>query len=113
MTRPGTVVYALFLALCAGRLTAQEHVMPQRSGDRLGSVHFATSCAPSTAPGSDHAIALLHSFEFGAAISGFTRVLDADSTCAIARWGIALSRWGNPMLIGNRTTASLDAGRRA
>lgn len=113
MTRPGTVVYAVILALSAGRLTAQAHVMPQGSSDRLGSVHFATSCAPSTAPEFDHAIALLHSFEFGAAISGFTRVLDADSTCAIARWGIALSRWGNPMSIGNRTTASLDAGRRA
>ena len=113
MTRPGTVVYALFLALSAGRLTAQGHVMPQGPSDRLGSVHFATSCAPSTAPEFDHAIALLHSFEFGAAISGFTRVLDADSTCAMARWGIALSRWGNPMSIGNRTTASLDAGRRA
>ena len=113
MTRPGTVVYALFLALSAGRLTAQGHVMPQGSSDRLGSVHFATSCAPATAPEFDHAIALLHSFEFGAAINGFTRVLDTDSSCAIARWGIALSRWGNPMSIGNRTTQSLDVGRRA
>lgn len=101
------------IPLLAAPLSAQAHVMPQGSAERLGSVHFATSCAASTAPEFDHAVALLHSFEFGAAISGFTRVLDADSTCAMARWGIALSRWGNPMSIGNRTPASLEEGRRA
>ena len=113
MPRQRTAVFAMFFALSAGPLAAQAHVMPQGSSERLGSVHFATSCASSTAPEFDHAIALLHSFEFGAAIRGFTRVLDADSTCAMARWGIALSRWGNPMSIGNRTTQSLDIGRRA
>ena len=101
------------LLLVAGPLAAQGNVMPQGSADRLGAVHLATSCAPATAPEFDHALALLHSFEFGAAIGGFTRVLESDSTCAMARWGIALSRWGNPMSIGNRTTASLDVGRRA
>ena len=114
MSRPGNCARVLFaLVLVAVRLPAQGHVMPQGSSDRLGSVHFATSCAPSVAPEFDHAIALLHSFEFGAAIRGFNSVLDTDSTCAMARWGIALSRWGNPMSIGNRTTASLDIGRRA
>ena len=58
MPRPRTAVFAMFFALSAGPLAAQAHVMPQGSSDRLGSVHFATSCASSTAPEFDHAIAL-------------------------------------------------------
>ena len=64
--------------------------------ERLGKVHFDTTCAPSVAAEFDHAMALLHSFEFPAAIAGFERVLKADSQCGIAAWGIAMSVWGNP-----------------
>ena len=114
MLRSGTVSgVVLAVALVAGRLSAQEHVSPQGASEKLGSVHFATSCAPPVAPEFDHAVALLHSFEFGAAIRGFTRVLESDSTCAMARWGIALSRWGNPMSAGNRSPASLAVGQQA
>jgi hypothetical protein len=55
----------------------------------------------------------LHSFEFGASIRGFNEVLAADSTCAIAYWGIALSRWTNPMAAGNRSVAQLQQGRQS
>ena len=114
MSRSGTVARAVFaLALFASRLSAQQHVHPPSASEKLGSVHFATSCAPSVEPEFDHAVALLHSFEFGAAIRGFTRVLETDSTCAMARWGIALSRWGNPMTAGNRGQSVLEVGHQA
>jgi hypothetical protein len=61
----------------------------------------------------DRAVALLHSFEFGAAIRAFEAVLVADSTCAMAHWGIALGRWTNPMSVGNRAPALLALGRQA
>jgi hypothetical protein len=61
----------------------------------------------------DRAVALLHSFEFGAAIKGFEQVLATDSTCAMAHWGIAMSRWSNPMAAGNRAPAQLERGRMA
>ena len=77
---------------------------------RLGTVHFPTSCAPMVTPQFDRAVALLHSFEFGASIRAFNDVLAADSTCAMAHWGIALSRWTNPMAAGNRTAAQLRDG---
>jgi len=64
--------------------------------EKLGKVHFATSCAAGVAQEFDHAMALLHSFEFPAAITGFQTVLRADPTCGIAEWGIAMSTWGNP-----------------
>jgi hypothetical protein len=61
----------------------------------------------------DRAVALLHSFEFGASIRTFDDVLASDSTCAMAHWGIALSRWTNPMSAGNRPIALLQQGRQA
>ena len=64
--------------------------------DKLGRVHFETSCDASVSGEFDHAMALLHSFEFPAAIAGFEQVLKADSGCGIAAWGIAMSVWGNP-----------------
>jgi hypothetical protein len=65
------------------------------------------------APQFDRAVALLHSFEFGASIRGFNEVLTVDSTCAMAQWGIALSRWSNPMAAGNRSVGQLQQGKQA
>jgi hypothetical protein len=65
-------------------------------GDKLGTVHFETSCAPGTRIEFDRAVALLHSFEYRPAMESFNKVLAADSSCAIAHWGIALCQWGNP-----------------
>jgi pimeloyl-ACP methyl ester carboxylesterase len=94
------------------QLGAQDHAHAPAS-EQLGSVHFATSCSPAVAPTFDRAVALLHSFEFGASIRTFNEVLAADSTCAMAHWGIALSRWSNPMSAGNRSASVLESGRQS
>lgn len=96
--------------LLPASIAAQGHTHPAGG---LGTVHFPTSCRPAVAPGFDRAVALLHSFEFAAAIRGFEGVLAADSTCAMAHWGIALARWTNPMSLGNRAPSLLAAGRSA
>lgn len=96
----------------ASKAFAQDH-QHHPPGEKLGTVHFQTSCSPAVAPAFDRATAWLHSFEFGEAIKGYQAVLAADSTCAMAHWGIALSRWGNPMAVGNRGPAQLAAGRAA
>lgn len=102
------------LGVAARALIAQGHEhAPAAARERLGAVHFATSCKASVAPQFDRAVALLHSFEFGASIRAFGDVLGADSTCAMAHWGIALSRWGNPMTANNRAVAQLALGRTA
>src|SRR5206468_5288692 len=103
---------SLTLVLGAGIARAQEHVHGQGS-EKLGTVHLPTSCATTVAPAFDRAVALLHSFEFGASIRGFNDVLVADSSCAMAYWGIALSRWTNPMATAMRSPAQLQSGRRA
>ena len=99
------------LLVVGSSLSAQEHQHP--AGEKLGTVHFQTSCAPAASVDFDRAIALLHSFEFGQAIRGFNAVLAADSNCAMAQWGIALARWGNPMVANQRTPAALEAGRQS
>lgn len=102
----------LFLLLAGAPLLAQQQ-HAHTNDERLGKVHFATSCAPRVTSEFDRAIALLHSFEFGSAIRGFSDVLASDSTCAMAYWGIALSRWTNPFVVNVRTPAQLHAGQEA
>jgi hypothetical protein len=87
---------------------SQEHQHP--AGEKLGTVHFDTSCAAAAQPLFDRALALLHSFEFGPAIEGFTKAVASDPDCTIAYWGIALSRWSNPFAATMRSPAQLQQG---
>jgi hypothetical protein len=102
MTRIPFIATAVFLSLPAGAQTEQ-----------LGTVHFATSCSPKVTQEFDRGVALLHSFEFGSSIRSFNQVLATDSTCAMAHWGLALSRWSNPMAPGNRSVALLKQGKQS
>ena len=79
----------------------------------VGTVRFETSCAPATRAPFVKGVALLHSFEFGAAAKLFNDVLASDSSCAIAYWGLAISAWGNPFAAGNKGEAQLTRGMAA
>ncbi len=81
--------------------------------EQLGTVDFATSCSAAAKPVFNRAVALLHSFEFGDAIKGFSATLAADPSCAMAEWGIALSRWGNPFNVALRAPGPLKEGQAA
>src|SRR6516165_8648374 len=103
------MVGACVLMLLAGDVFAQEH--EHASGEKLGVVHFATSCNGAAQKEVDRAVALLHSFQFSRAIQGFNATLKDDPTCGIAYWGIALSQWSNPFAAGMKDTSQLKAGR--
>jgi hypothetical protein len=107
---PRAVIVSL---LIAGAAFAQQQRGGPATDEKLGTVHFATSCTPAAQPDFDRAVALLHSFEFGRAIAGFETTVAADPSCAMAEWGIALSRWGNPFAAGLRPPAQLQQGRDA
>ncbi len=79
--------------------------------EKLGAVHFSTSCNEAARKNIDRAVALLHSFQFSRAIDDFEAALGTDSTCAIAYWGIALSDWGNPFAPGIIDKRLLQLGR--
>ncbi|MBI3050525.1 MAG: hypothetical protein HYY76_19695 [Acidobacteria bacterium] len=68
------------------------------AGDQIGaaSVRFETSCAAAVRDDFNRAVAMYHSFWFPEAIKMFESVLQRDSSCALAYWGIAMSQWGNP-----------------
>jgi tetratricopeptide (TPR) repeat protein len=59
----------------------------------LGVVHFATSCSAPAQQVFDRAIAMLHSFEYEAANKEFEKVVVLDEGCAMAEWGIAMSKF--------------------
>jgi tetratricopeptide (TPR) repeat protein len=103
-------VFLLFAVMCF-RVAAQEHSHP--TGEKLGTVHFATSCSATAQPVFDRAVSLLHSFEFGPAIAAFDETLTLDPSCAISEWGVALSRWSNPFAVGVRSADQVRQGRAA
>ena len=73
--------------------------VPAASGasDHLGKVAFPTSCSASVQADFDRAVALLHSFWLDAAGKAFAAVAQADAGCAMAHWGTAMVKLGNPL----------------
>ena len=107
-----TLVLSLALGMGAAA-TAQQHEHGASTGEKLGTVAVATSCNAAAQRQFNRGVALLHSFEFGRAIDAFTTTLATDRSCAMAAWGIALSRWNNPFAVGIRPPAALQLGRDA
>jgi len=79
---------------------------------RLGKVSFPTSCASTVQADFDKAVALLHSFWFDAGGKAFAAVAQADPTCAMAHWGTAMIKLGNP-LGGLQARKALEEGAEA
>ena len=68
----------------------------QANDQKLGKVHFETSCKPEAQKHFDRAMLYQHSFWYRASQMAFEDVLKADPECAMAYWGIALSLLWNP-----------------
>ncbi|HXO84256.1 MAG TPA: hypothetical protein VN803_01900, partial [Gemmatimonadales bacterium] len=75
---------------------AHEHGQSQQ----LGQVSFPISCNAEAQQRFTRAVAGLHSFYWEAGPAAFQAVADADSTCAMAYWGLAINAWGNPFAGG-------------
>jgi len=95
---------------------AQEGAPHDHSLGRLGRVRFPVSCVPEAQRRFEHAMAVLHSFWWEEGERAFGAVLAADSSCAMAHWGRALTAWGNPFAggpTGSALTHGADAARQA
>ncbi|MEP7028026.1 MAG: hypothetical protein ABI960_05475 [Candidatus Eisenbacteria bacterium] len=79
--------------------------------ERLGTVHFAISCAPGVQADFDRAVALLHSFQYEDAERGFLALAASDPQCAMASWGVAMCNY-HPIW-GPTTQADFERGRAA
>ncbi|HEX9611159.1 MAG TPA: hypothetical protein VF978_04670, partial [Gemmatimonadales bacterium] len=69
-------------------------------GDQLGRVVFPVSCNALAQQRFERAIAALHSFWWEEGERAFSAVVEADSSCAMGYWGLAVNRWGNPLAGG-------------
>src|SRR5438034_10936588 len=78
---------AVLLALGGGAAAAQ---------DKVGTVHFPTSCSAPVQGEFERAVAMLHSFWFSASTAAFAAVAQSDPGCAMAHWGVAMNLLGNP-----------------
>jgi len=72
-----TVVIGL-VAVASG--LAQQHA----GHEKLGQVNFANTCSPAVQADLNRAVALLHSFWWGATIKAFNEVAQKDPSCGIA-----------------------------
>ena len=97
MTRTWFVIASLATLLSRPLWAQHEH---GRSAEQLGRVVFPISCNAQAQQRFSHAMALLHSFWWEQGQAAFQAVADADSTCAMAHWGMALNAWGNPFAGG-------------
>jgi len=76
-----------------------------QSTAQLGRVVFPISCNAAAQRQFEHAMTLLHSFWWEEGVAAFQAVARADSTCAMADWGLALNAWGNPFAGGAPPTS--------
>ncbi len=83
-------------AIGVGWVLLVQPVFAQSNEQKLGQVHFETSCAPEAQKLFDRAMLYQHSFWYRASQRIFEDVLKADPECGIAYWGIALSLLWNP-----------------
>jgi hypothetical protein len=85
------LVVALIVLVYASLGRTQE-----RATEKLGKVHFPVSCSGAAQEQFDRAVALLHSFWLDEAGKAFAAIAQADSNCAMAHWGTAMTLFGNP-----------------
>jgi hypothetical protein len=78
-----------FLLGSAGAALAQ--------AEEFGTAHFAISCSGNAQDRFDRAITKLHTFFFPDTAREFTALAEAEPSCAMAYWGIAISQRPNPL----------------
>ena len=83
------------VAILTGVALAQP-AFAQSGDDKLGKVHFETSCNAEAQKLFDRGMLYQHSFWYRASQKMFEDTLKADPACSIAYWGIALSLLWNP-----------------
>ena len=86
------ILLATILAV-AGSLPA---VAQDEMDQKLGKVHFATTCNDVAQRRFDRAMRYQHSFWYTESKEIYEEAIKADDACAIAYWGIALSLLSNP-----------------
>ena len=107
----GLAIFAMLVG--ASGAFAQDGDGHQHGVAQLGRVSFPVSCTAEAGRRFERALAGLHSFWFEDGGRAFGAVLEADPSCAMAHWGLALNAWGNPFAGGPSGDALLKAAGEA
>jgi len=91
-----SIATAIAVAATAWISFGQPALSQEETDQRLGTVHFDTSCNETAQRRFDRGMRYQHSFWYQAFKEIFEDVLKADPECGIAYWGIALSLLYNP-----------------
>src|SRR3954467_14124353 len=91
MKKPAAIAIATALGF-----SLTQPALAQANDQKLGKVHFETSCNAEAQKHFDRAMLYQHSFWYRASQMAFEDALKADPECGIAHWGIALSLLWNP-----------------
>jgi hypothetical protein len=104
---------ALLIGACVPLLWEPAWAQDEHAGhsarEHFGSVHFPISCSQDAQRQFDRAVAMLHSFFYPETVKAFSAIAEAEPTCAMAYWGVAISQRPNP-LVPPFSHAALQAG---
>ena len=89
-----SILFLIFLAISSGSLLASEQTTAD--SEKLGKVHLPVSCTPAAQQQFDRAVSILHSFGYPQGLQAFAEVTNTDPSCAMAYWGMAMSRRSEP-----------------
>jgi tetratricopeptide (TPR) repeat protein len=89
-------VVAAAATMAAGMSFAHPALGQEETDQRLGTVHFQTSCNEIAQRRFDRAMRYQHSFWYRQATEIFEDVAKADPECGMAYWGVALTLLNNP-----------------
>ena len=87
---------AALIAFSSTAVLAHDDDQGGRPPEKLGQVHFPTSCSASVQPLFERGVALLHSFWFPEGLKTFNEVLKREPSCTMAYWAIGVNRLLNP-----------------
>jgi len=99
----------LIVILAALSLVSPLTAQGQAEVQKLGAAHLPVSCTTAAQQQFDRALVLLHNFWYPQDLNAFTEITKTDPNCAMAYWGIAMSRRANP-LVGAPSPAVLKDG---
>lgn len=95
--RAALLIGACVPLLCEPAWAQDEHA-DHSAGEHFGSLHFPISCSQDAQRQFDRAVAILHSFFYPETIKAFSAIAQAEPSCAMAYWGVAISQRPNPLV---------------
>jgi hypothetical protein len=94
----GALLIGSFVPLLCEPAWAQDEHAAHSAHEHFGRVHIPISCSQDAQRQFDRAVAMLHSFFYPETIKAFNAIAQAEPSCAMAYWGVAISQRPNPLV---------------